>query len=103
MRPTCASRDGLAFLASVLFLVVGFLWALGCAAIGPQCELTVIPGPGGTVDPPGGTFRCGTEITLTVHPYPSWAFTHWSGDLTGNDNPATLLMDGDKTVTANWF
>jgi ribosomal protein S28E/S33 len=31
-----------------------------------------------------------------------WVFDHWSGDLTGSTNPATILIDGNKTVTATF-
>lgn len=31
-----------------------------------------------------------------------WSFGSWSGDLTGNANPANLQMNGNKTVTANF-
>ncbi|NIV37957.1 MAG: cell wall-binding protein, partial [Anaerolineae bacterium] len=33
-------------------------------------------------------------------PDSSWGFAGWSGDLSGYTNPATLVMDGHKTVTA---
>ena len=31
-----------------------------------------------------------------------YEFTGWSGDLSGSANPATLTMDGNKSVTANF-
>lgn len=40
------------------------------------------------------------QIQLTAHPDPGWAFLKWTGDLTGSDNPARLILDGDKTITA---
>ncbi|MBN2535421.1 MAG: dockerin type I repeat-containing protein [Spirochaetales bacterium] len=44
-------------------------------------------------------------VTLTAndHEYSDGArdvFVRWEGDLTGNENPATLYIDGQKTVTA---
>ena len=30
-------------------------------------------------------------------------FTGWSGDLSGLDNPASIIMDADKTVTATFI
>ena len=30
-----------------------------------------------------------------------YTFSNWSGDLTGNANPVTIVMDADKTITAN--
>lgn len=40
--------------------------------------------------------------TLTATPKLHWNFDSWSGDLTGSTNPASILMDADKTVTANF-
>ncbi len=42
----------------------------------------------------------GTSDTLTAIPDPGYHFVEWSGDLTGSENPAVLLMDYDKDVTA---
>ena len=41
-----------------------------------------------------------TEVELTASPDPGYMFDHWSGDLSGNNNPDTILMDSDKTITA---
>ena len=40
--------------------------------------------------------------TLTAVAATHWNFANWSGDLTGSTNPETLVMDADKTVTANF-
>jgi hypothetical protein len=42
----------------------------------------------------------GDTVTLTPVADPGWVFDHWEGGVTGSDNPATLLMDGNKSVTA---
>jgi len=99
MRFVNANQDGLAFVAGMLFLVVGFLWAFGCGPP-PQCTLTVLDNAGGTIQPNGGTYSCGSEVTLTATPNGGWTFLQWSGDLSGGDNPAKLIMDTDKTVFA---
>jgi uncharacterized repeat protein (TIGR02543 family) len=44
----------------------------------------------------------GQSVTLTATADPGWIFSGWSGDLTGNTNPATITMDADKTVTATF-
>tara|TARA_R110002072_G_scaffold299855_1_gene475955 strand:+ start:152 stop:1573 length:1422 start_codon:yes stop_codon:yes gene_type:complete len=41
--------------------------------------------------------------TLTANPSTHWNFDNWSGDLTGSTNPESILMDTDKTVTANFY
>jgi|GEM_PF-423573 len=55
-----------------------------------------------TLDPPGGTYAWDTEVTLTAVCGLGYAFDHWSGDLSGTTNPTTIIMDADKTVTANF-
>ena len=45
----------------------------------------------------------GTEISLFPIPSTGWKFSHWSGDETGSDNPLTLLITENKSVTANFI
>ncbi|MFH2093159.1 MAG: choice-of-anchor Q domain-containing protein [Pseudomonadota bacterium] len=66
---------------------------------------SVTPDNTGTirVEPTGNTFINGTQITLTAQPvHPGVLFDSWSGDIEGSVNPITVLMDGDKTVVANF-
>ncbi len=46
------------------------------------------------------TYWPNQNVQLTATPQPGWVFSHWNGDLTGNGNPAALLMDGPKSITA---
>jgi hypothetical protein len=56
-----------------------------------------------TVDPVQAVYTTGQVVTLTPVPADnSWEFTGWSGDLTGSADPAALMMDGDKVVTATF-
>jgi hypothetical protein len=74
-------------------------------AVGAQFArptLIVTAGPGGSVDPAGGTYDAGSVVTLTATPDPGFAFAGWSGDLTGAQNPATLVMDDDRSVSASF-
>ena len=75
------------------------------ANFAPVAQHTVtvnVPGGNGTVslDPPGGVVNHGRSVRLTAHGATGFALDAWSGDLTGAANPATLLVDGDKVVTA---
>jgi hypothetical protein len=55
----------------------------------------------GTVDPSGGVYSAGTQVSLTATPSgQDMYFIEWQGDLTGSDNPASLTMDADKDITA---
>ncbi len=55
-----------------------------------------------TLDPPGGVYDSSSTITATANPAAGYYFTGWSGDLSGTDNPDTLLIDDNKTITANF-
>jgi hypothetical protein len=55
----------------------------------------------GSVEPDGGVFESFTEVTLTPTPTDeNWKFDRWQGDLTESDNPATIIMDKNKTIKA---
>lgn len=56
----------------------------------------------GTVEmePPGGAYPEGTMVTLYAKRAANWGFSHWEGDLTGSENPATILLDQTKSVRA---
>jgi hypothetical protein len=47
------------------------------------------------------SYEPGTEVSLTVAAAPGYHFVDWAGDLTGPANPASIVMNGHKTVTAN--
>lgn len=42
-------------------------------------------------------------VTLTANPGAGWYFDHWSGDLTGSNNPETIIVDDDKSITATFL
>ncbi|MDI6697655.1 MAG: SBBP repeat-containing protein [Candidatus Saccharicenans sp.] len=44
----------------------------------------------------------GYKVTLTATPEEGSVFGGWSGDVTGPDNPVSITMDSDKTVTAKF-
>ncbi|MBI3193338.1 MAG: T9SS type A sorting domain-containing protein [Ignavibacteriae bacterium] len=44
----------------------------------------------------------GSSVVLTATPSEGYNFANWSGDLSGSENPDTILMDNNKTVTANF-
>ncbi len=41
-------------------------------------------------------------LELTARAEPGWGFTGWNGNLTGPENPARIVLDSDKTVTATF-
>jgi len=68
-------------------------------------ELKSTPNESGTFSwQPGLTVDSGTAITVTVTPKieGKFTFTGWSGAETGTANPVTIIMDGNKTLTATF-
>ena len=65
-------------------------------------SLTITADGSGSVDlsPVGGSYTYNTVVTLTPQPLAGWTFSHWEGDLSGDNDPETITMDGDKSVTA---
>ncbi|MFD2200989.1 BspA family leucine-rich repeat surface protein [Shivajiella indica] len=49
-------------------------------------------------NPSGREYPIGTTVELTPVPKEGWAFQNWEGDLSGNQNPMRILVDGTKNV-----
>ncbi|MFH1112112.1 MAG: immunoglobulin-like domain-containing protein [Patescibacteria group bacterium] len=67
-----------------------------------QHTLTTSASTGGTISPLSGPYDDAAEVQITATPSEGYHFDHWSGDLSGSTNPATITMNGDKSVTANF-
>ncbi len=66
--------------------------------------LTVNSGGNGTVsrNPDQPTYTHGTTVQVTATPSTGYHLQNWSGSATGSANPLSVLMDGNKTITANF-
>jgi len=60
----------------------------------------VNPAGGGSVSPGWASFAAGTSAALTATAATGWRFDHWGGDATGTNNPAVVVMSGNRSVTA---
>jgi hypothetical protein len=100
--PGTVSVDG-SFSGTVDWAVVGVEILPGRVDMGPF-ELGVASTGGGTVavDPLVGSFEHGATVMLWAVADPGFAFAGWSGDLAGEENPATLVMDSHKSVVARF-
>ena len=85
----------------ILALGIVILFAT-CKKDVPQKQLTVnvTPAVGGAVTPSTGTYALGTSVKVTANPSPEYIFKEWSGGFTGTTNPANVIMDADKAITA---
>jgi chitodextrinase len=71
---------------------------------GDEYTLTINVIGNGSVakNPDQPTYTYENSVGLEVFADPYWTFDHWSGDLTGNTNPDTIIMDDNKEVTAHF-
>ncbi len=53
-----------------------------------------------TKSPDSLSYTEGTTVILYATPNYGFHFAGWSGDLTGTQNPDTIIMDGNKSITA---
>lgn len=53
-------------------------------------------------DPVKDAYTANEQVTVTATPASGYRFTGWSGAASGTANPATIIMKGDKTLTANF-
>ncbi len=71
------------------------------------CTLTTqtSPAAGGSVakNPDQASYDHGTNVQLTATANAGYTFAGWSDDASGTTNPVTLIMDSDKTVTADFI
>ncbi|KPK62767.1 hypothetical protein AMJ83_09770 [candidate division WOR_3 bacterium SM23_42] len=69
-----------------------------------NCTLTIYTDGNGSVirNPALPYYPSGSAVELTAVPDTGWEFSHWSGNLWGSQNPDTIIMNNDKTVTAHF-
>jgi uncharacterized protein YkwD len=54
------------------------------------------------MNPPEGSYEPGTVVSVTAIPSQGWEFSSWSGELTGSENPASIVMNSPKSLTATF-
>lgn len=67
-----------------------------------QYELNIsVIGNGTIIKEPNQEFYVyGDIVNLTCFPGLGWIFDHWEGNISGNENPAFIMIDENKDVTA---
>ncbi len=54
----------------------------------------------GSVTPANGTYASGTAVPVTANPAPYYRFSNWTGDATGTNNSAVVLLNANRSVQA---
>jgi len=66
-------------------------------------SLSANPSEGGTVSPSGqSTYEEGEQIDLQAQANEGYVFAGWTGDISSSDNPHSLTVDQDYSITANF-
>jgi hypothetical protein len=70
--------------------------------VAEEYTLTVsVEGEGSVAkDPDRSSYTDGEEVVLTAKPASGWSFKEWRGAISGSNNPGSVVMDQDKSVTA---
>lgn len=74
------------------------------SATGHELSVSSEPAGGGvvTLNPPGGYYVDGVEVTVMAEATEGYVFNNWSGDLSGTDPSETLTMYSGRSVTAHF-
>ena len=76
----------------------------GCSVSQKEFELTITTEGEGTVTEQvvvaPSIYQGTTQVQITAVPAEGWELSEWTGDLTGNENPVTIEIDGTKNITA---
>jgi hypothetical protein len=73
-------------------------------ALVQQYSLTTAVNPpgAGAISPASGSYASGTHVQITAAPAAGYTFAGFAGNLTGTALPQNLVMNGNKSVTANF-
>ena len=65
-----------------------------------ELKTSCVPAEGGSIEPGPGMFNEGSKIEVTAVPAENYVFKNWSGCVSGNDNPTSIEMTQNRSVTA---
>ncbi len=85
----------------------GPVWSFETHTPEGQYTLSLEAGTGGTTYPRPAVYKyvAGDSVLLEAIPESNYSFSGWTGDVPSGDeskNPLTLVMDGDKSIKANF-
>ncbi len=72
------------------------------AAPPPVLHLTTAGSGTVAKNPDQPSYAVGTIVQITATPATGWRFVNWSGDFSAGENPLSVTMDRDHSLTANF-
>ena len=64
--------------------------------------LNISPNGAGTLSKSSGVFNDNETVSVLATANENYNFDGWTGSVTSNNNPLSITMDSDKTITANF-
>ena len=88
-----------------LLLIFSLFFIFSCEKepIKYSLNINIIPVEGGLVNPRTGLYEAGETVNILASPNQFYSFKNWTGSYLGNLQSATIKMDSDKTITANFI
>lgn len=82
------------------WLILGVISFFSCKKEVIQFSLNASASPikAGTISPESGTYENGQFLNILATPKSEYLFKEWQGDLSGTLNPASVLMDKNKSI-----
>jgi hypothetical protein len=84
----------------------GTILHLGESVAAYTLTTAIDPGGSGTIvltpSKPGNVYAAGSNVALVAIANQGYEFDRWTGDLSGSQNPATVTMDSNKVIMANF-
>ena len=87
----------------LLLLFIPLVFSCSKETIKYTLTTSVNPVEGGDINPNGGIVDEGTQISIVASPAAEYLFDKWSGAASGSSPSISVIMDSDKSVTANFI
>ena len=91
------------FKNKLLIFSLFFIFSCEKEPIKYSLNINIIPVEGGLVNPRTGLYEAGETVNILASPNQFYSFKNWTGSYLGNLQSATIKMDSDKTITANFI
>ncbi|MEN6560319.1 MAG: C25 family cysteine peptidase [Acidobacteriota bacterium] len=101
VRAYATNSHGTAYGEELAFTTAQLVYTLSLAAGGAGGGAVKVGGTSHDLPYEEG-FAAGSQAVIEAVPAAGSVFAGWSGDFNSADNPATVTMDGPKSVTANF-
>ncbi|MCX5772080.1 MAG: PhoPQ-activated protein PqaA family protein [Candidatus Hydrogenedentes bacterium] len=88
----------------MLLLVAVLLTGFSATAATVKLTMMAVGGQGTTNPASPGVYNYtkNTNAVVTAYPAGGWAFVNWTGSVTSTNNPLTIKMNNNKTLTAHF-